>query len=237
MAKFNEKYYKSILKRDYTISHNNDTFTGTIEEIIDYFKIPTVPSIVASRIISRVRDGSISLQDAFFLPQTKYKYYHGQMRTVREVSEETGIPVVTLNKRMFNKGVDLETAVELEKLKRPKNKNIKKYIYKNYEGTAKEIINKYNPEMDSNVFTARMRQGWDVERALYTPITRLCQIREDGYQKVLKDELLSRIYSYKGYEGSIEDIIKHFRLECSLNGVCRRLGMNWPVDSAFECSD
>lgn len=236
MSEFDIKNYKKIFKNIYTIKHNGVSFSGTIEEIIDFFKIDTVPSVVAGRIQNRVnRSGSnFSLEDAFFLPQTKYKYYNGELRTVEEVSNETGIPVVTLNKRMFNKGVDLETAAKMKSSKRAPLK----YSYDGFEGSCKEIVNKFNPEMDANVFSARVRQGWDIERALFAPIERrVTNTSRKKYQRILKDELLNKVYSYKDYNGTIADIINHFNLNCSIHGVCRRLSMNWPIDSALECDD
>ena len=98
----------------FSIEHNGESFSGKISDIIDHFDIETVPSVVASRIKRQVCMKEMSLYDAFFMPQTVYRRYNGQMRRVSSVAEETGIKKSTLYKRMRTLNCSLEEAVRLD---------------------------------------------------------------------------------------------------------------------------
>lgn len=189
-----------------SITHLGKNYES-ITELADTFNLN------ASRLgvfIKKYNDVDKGVQEALKAKDSrKIKLYNQTFENLTEVATFYGIEYSHLSSYMYMKGMAIEQALEEAQ---------KRGVYfkgKRYE-TLYLLTQEYN--MDANIVSTRMQQGWDLERALEEPI---------------KSYKTDEIY-YKGKTFiSKSDMLRHYGITFNfVENVSKTYGFDW--DKSFD---
>ena len=139
-----------------------------------------------------------------------YKDFTG---TLKEIIEHFDLDIqrATLQWRLSN-GMRIEKAIETPL-------RYEAYIYKGFKGSLKEIIRHFNLNINYGTFKDRLRKGMTIEEAIEAPVNNSSK---------------AKIYTYKGFAGTLKEIIKHFNLSINYDTLQGRLCKGMTIEEAIE---
>lgn len=218
-----EAFYKN-LKGDNGEIFNTYTYKGYtdgITGIIKHFSL----NITYSTVYSRLRVG-MSVDEAFNDKPLRGKQYsyNGVTGTLRAIVKISGtkIPYDTVKYRIHT-GYTLEDALTTPLYSnRVDDTTTKEFQYKGYSGNLKTIITQTGGSINYETAIDRLRRGWTIEDVMNP------KFQGGGH--------ITQVYSYKGYRGSITDILKTFDLQITYNTVWNRMRKGYTLEEALDTS-
>ena len=205
-----EAIEKSFNKRNKVYTYNG--FTGTVKEISDYFNL----DINLNSIRYRLRNG-MSVEEAFEVSNNKIIYcYNSYCGTISEI---INYHKLTMTSRFIQKRIRSGMSIS-EAIETPIEQNNLDSIfqYRNFKGTLAEIIKHYNLKIDEYELNDKLAIGMTLKEAIESTL-----VNND-----------TNIYSYKGFEGTTYQIIKHFNLKINKNTLKYRLNKGVNIEKAIE---
>ena len=192
-------------------------FTGTLKEIIEHFNL----DIKYGTLLNRLHKG-MTLEEAIENPidsskAVKHYTYKGFTGSVKEIVDHFGLDINhnVLRIRLF-RGMPIEQAIE----KPVQNKRVKQfYTYKDFTGSIPEIIDHFGLDLSYSCIVNRINRGMTIEEAIKKPVNKTYQ---------------AKYFTYKGFTGTISDIIKHFNLDIERDVVNSRLHCGMSIERAIE---
>ena len=196
-------------------------YTGGITSIIKHFGL----NMNYATVYSRLRSG-MSVDKAFNDTLTKNKGYHykGKIRTLREIVKISGtkIPYDTVKYRLHTGNTLKDALTKPLHSKRVDDTTTKEFHYKGYSGNLKTIITQTGESINYETAIDRLRRGWTIEDVINP------KFQGGGH--------ITQVYSYKGYRGSITDILKTFDLKITYNTVWNRMRNGYTLEEALDTS-
>ena len=93
------------------------------------------------------------------------------------------------------------------------------YTYKGFIGTLNEIIDHFDLDINKKTLSDRLQKGWSIEDTIETPLNK---------------SNVAKIYTYKGFTGSTQEIISHFELDINHMTLRNRLYNGISIKEAIE---
>lgn len=194
-------------------------YTGDITSIIKHFGLKMNYATVYNRLKS-----GMSVDKAFNDTLTKNKGYHykGKIRTLREIVKISGtkIPYDTVKYRLHTGDTLKDALTKPLHSKRVDDTTTKEFHYKGYSGNLKTIITQTGESVNYETAIDRLRRGWTIEDVMNP------KFQGGGH--------ITQVYSYKGYRGSIKDIIKTFDIQITYNTVWNRMRKGYTLEEALD---
>lgn len=246
-------------KYNYKDIYEYQGYSGTIDDIIKHFDLELCRVTVRNRLkagatLEEALDGK--KKETFSEKMVKIK---GESKSVKEWCDIIGIKVYSVYDRL-KAGFSLEEALTLPKGTRSKDKEII-YNETHYQSYA-ELCKDYNIKYCT--FKNRLNNGYSLKEALealnmnykvYTyknkkynglrKLSEVTNINENVLYKGLKsgktiEEIINNPkkeyhkYNFKGYYGSIQEIINKFNLNVSYSTVRTRIKNGVSINDAFK---
>ena len=192
-------------------------FTGTLKEIIEYFDL----SINYKTLKNRLHKG-MAIEEAIEtsvdqFTKAKIYTYKDFTGTLKEIIEYFNLDInyKTLQDRLY-KGMTIEEAIET-----PVDQLIKAkiYTYKDFTGTLKEIIERFDLNINYNTLYNRLYNGMTIEEAIETSVGQFTK---------------NKIYTYKDFTGTLKEIIEYFNLDINYKALYNRLHKGMTIEEAIE---
>ena len=149
------------------------------------------------------------------MKENKEKYsYRGFIGTVNEIILHFGLDIrsATVNKRLRN-GYTIKEAIEIPE----NNVAYRIYTYNDFTGTVTEIVKHFNLSIRPETVRSRLQAGYTIKEAIDEPV-------KSHYQ---------RKYTFKGFRGSVNEILKHFDIKIPKSIIRKRIQAGWDAEDIF----
>ena len=184
-------------------------FTGTLKEIYKHFNL----DINYNTLIRRLYRGTSikkAIEEPLRISSYTYKDFTG---TPKEIIEYFNLDISynAFITRLRN-GMTIEEAIET-----PLKAKI--YTYKGFAGTLKEIYEHFNLNINYCTLRYRLKCGMTIEEAIEIPVDQPTK---------------AKIYTYKGFNGTLKEIIKYFDLNIQRATLYARIRNGMSIEEAVE---
>ena len=142
-----------------------------------------------------------------------YKDFTG---TLKEIYEHFNLNIKydTIQARLC-KGMTIEKAIETP-IGKPRKAKI--YTYKDFTGTLKEIYDHFNLDINYKTLKRRLYNNMSIKEAIEAPVA----------------DNKAKIYIYKGFSGTLKEIIDHFDLDINISTIYDRLRNGMTIEETIE---